>query len=491
LVANGRVQHRKPARVPEWLVAPVRVGSDAAIAALGFTLAYWLRYGLELGGAIASYSHQPLSYFYGKILLFVIALVLVFQVKGLYRMPRWSSLLDESWMVASGTVIAMSIVILYAFFQRFAPSRLVFIIAIPTIIALLILKRIIVRVVRERLWSRGIGVDRVVVVGSGKAGQRLLQWLLSQPQLGYEVVGFVDDSPEPPQLTIATPNGVVRPLYLGRSAELPGIVDERQVDEVIIALPPTEHERMLSIVDECRSRDVEFKLVPDLFEMALDKVNIHEVAGMPLIGLKPVKLSGWNFAVKRMMDVAIALFVLIAFSWIFLLTSLAIKLDSNGPIFFRQERVGRNGRRFICYKFRTMIQDAEAQKAKLQEMYQREDLLFKLKDDPRCTRVGRFLRRASLDELPQFFNVFVGDMSVVGPRPGVPVEVAAYEEWHFDRLMVLPGLTGLWQVSGRSNLTFDEMVRLDLYYAEHWSPWLDIKTMLRTVPAILTARGAY
>jgi len=472
-------------------VVPSRVVTDAALAALGFTVAYWMRYSLEIGGEIPWYSHQPLSYFYGKIFILVVALALIFQLKGLYRMPRWSSLLDESWMIASGTVIAMSLVILYAFFQRFAPSRLVFMLAIPTIIALLILKRIVVRIIRERLWARGIGVDRVVVVGAGRAGQRLLQWLLSQPQLGYEVVGFVDDSPAPPDLAIATPNGVMRPLYLGRAAELPGIVERRAIDEVIIALPPNEHERMLAIVDECRTHDVEFKLVPDLFEMALDKVNIHEVAGMPLIGLKPVGLSSWNFAVKRAMDVAIAGFVLLIFSWLFIILSLAIKLDSSGPVFFRQERVGRNGRRFTCYKFRTMIQDAEAQKAILQEMYQRQDLLFKLKDDPRRTRVGRFLRRASLDELPQFFNVLLGEMSVVGPRPGVPVEVAAYEDWHYDRLLVLPGLTGLWQVSGRSNLSFDEMVRLDLYYAEHWSPWLDIKTILRTVPAILTARGAY
>ena len=153
--------------------------------------------------------------------------------------------------------------------------------------------------------------------------------------------------------------------------------------------------------------------------------------------------------------------------------------------------MGKNWKRFTLFKFRTMYQDAELRKAELQAAYNVGDLLFKLKDDPRRTRIGRFLRRTSLDELPQFFNILVGEMSVVGPRPQVPAEVENYEEWHCRRLDVTPGLTGLWQVNGRSDLTFDEMVRLDVYYAEHWSPWLDIKLILRTIPAVLLARGAY
>jgi exopolysaccharide biosynthesis polyprenyl glycosylphosphotransferase len=283
----------------------------------------------------------------------------------------------------------------------------------------------------------------------------------------------------------------VRPLHLGGTDKLGEVVAARGIDEVIIALPPRDHDRIVEMIDLCRQYDVEFKVVPDLYTMALDNVNIHEVAGMPLIGLKPPQISGWNFFVKRTMDVALSAFVLGAFSWLFMLIAVAIKIDSRGPVLFKQERVGRGGRRFTCYKFRTMVNDAEAQRAGLEASNRQGSLLFKLKDDPRRTRVGRILRRSSLDEVPQFINVLTGSMSVVGPRPAIPPEVAEYEDWHFDRLLVLPGLTGLWQVNGRSNLSFDEMVRLDLYYAENWSPWLDIKTMLRTVPAIVTARGAY
>lgn len=491
MATNGRVQHRGIDGVPRWLVVGIRMITDVLIVVIGFSIAYWLRYSVELGGPVRPEAQQPLSYFRNIVILFAILTIIVLQLRGLYRMPRWATLLDEALVLSGGVIISTAMVVLYAFFLQFSPSRAMFIIAPVVIIAMLITKRVIVRFVRERFWLKGIGVDRVIVVGAGQAGQRLMQWLLGQPQLGYQVIGFVDDGPTEVDLAIATQRRVIRPLHLGRSTDVGAIVVRERIDEVIIALPPTQHEQMVWIMEQCRECDVEFKLVPDLFELAMDQVHIHEVAGLPLIGLKNAKIAGWNYFVKRAMDITISTVVLISLSWLFLLFALLIKLDSDGPVFFRQERVGRNGRRFMCFKFRTMVQDAEVKKAELQNMYGDHPFFFKDKNDPRRTRVGKFLRRSSLDELPQFFNVFLGEMSFVGPRPGVPAEVSRYDEWHKDRLLVTPGLTGLWQVSGRSNLTFDEMVRLDLYYAEHWSPWLDIKIMLRTLPAVLTGRGAY
>jgi exopolysaccharide biosynthesis polyprenyl glycosylphosphotransferase len=191
------------------------------------------------------------------------------------------------------------------------------------------------------------------------------------------------------------------------------------------------------------------------------------------------------------MDILIASMVLVLAAPLMLLIALAIKLDSPGPVLFRQTRIGKGGKPFTLYKFRSMYDGAERLQESLQRATGRGPLLFKLRQDPRVTRVGRFLRRTSLDELPQFFNVLKGEMSVVGPRPPVPEEVAEYQDWHLQRLLVTPGLTGLWQVNGRSDLTFDEMVRLDLYYVENWSPWLDLKVILRTVPVVLTGRGAY
>jgi exopolysaccharide biosynthesis polyprenyl glycosylphosphotransferase len=208
--------------------------------------------------------------------------------------------------------------------------------------------------------------------------------------------------------------------------------------------------------------------------------------------MKEPAITGWNYMLKRVLDIVVALIVLTIFSLPMAIIALLIKRDSEGPVIFRQERVGRDGKSFTITKFRCMVNDAEAQRAALMEQSQGIDLrLFKMENDPRVTSTGRWLRRWSLDELPQFWQVLTGEMSVVGPRPQLVEEVERYEEWHRQRLHATPGLTGLWQINGRSDLSFDEMVRLDLFYAEHWSLWLDIKVMLRTVPAVVRGSGAY
>lgn len=491
MAANARARRRVATGVPVWAVTVARMASDAAIVFIGFYLAYWLRYSMHLGGVVPDHRQQPFSFFQGKVVLLMLLTVLLFQIRGQYRLPRWKTTLDEASGIANGATTAMALVILYSFLQQFYPSRLIFVFAWALIIALLIVKRVIVRQARERLWLLGIGVDRVAIVGSGRAGQRVMQFLLSQPRLGYQVVGYIDDDPPAQELALATQRRLERPRHLGATAHIRDIVRRERVGEVIIALPPTAHKQMMDIMSQCRAEDIEFMLVPDLFELAMDRVAIHEVAGMPLISLNPARISGWNLLVKRSIDIAISLTVLISLWWLMALIALAIRLDSDGPILFKQVRVGRNGRRFVCYKFRTMVRDAELLESTLNETTLIDSRLIKHREDPRRTRVGKILRRASLDELPNFVNILLGQMSVVGPRPPVPREVADYDDWHQDRLLVTPGLTGLWQVNGRSNLSFDEMVRLDLYYAEHWSPWLDVKIILRTIPAILTARGAY
>lgn len=481
--AGSRRQHR-------WLGQPLAIASDALLVLLAFLLAYWLRYRLELGGEVRTGSKQPFDFFTDKVVVLVVLSIIIFQVRGLYRLPRWASFLDEASIVASGATTAMALVILYSFLQRFYPSRLIFIFAWVLMIALLIIKRLGMQWLRGMIWKRGIGVDRVLVVGMGQAGQRIMQYIFNQPQLGYRVVGVVDPAPAAADWGIATEWRVERPAYLGDLGAVEAIVRDEQIDEVMIALPPTAHDEVLQVMQQCREQEVGFTLVPDLFELSLDHVRINEVAGLPLIEIKEASIRGWNYAIKRAMDIGISLAVLLVSSPLMLLIALTIKLDSDGPILFRQARVGKNGRIFEMLKFRTMCRDAEQMKESLQDA-DHQDPLWKLKNDPRRTRIGRMLRRTSLDELPQFFNVLRGEMSIVGPRPQVPSEVARYEEWHYQRLTVTPGLTGLWQVNGRSDLDFNEMVKLDLYYAEHWSPWLDIKLMLRTIPAVIMARGAY
>ena len=233
------------------------------------------------------------------------------------------------------------------------------------------------------------------------------------------------------------------------------------------------------------------RVVPDLFQLSLGGVDVEAINGIPLISVKGSALTGFNKTVKRAVDVLIAGMALVLISPLWALIALAIKLDSPGPILFRQERLGLHGKPFTVFKFRSMHLDAEEQLEKLRARNEAAGPLFKIKDDPRRTRVGRFIRRTSLDELPQFINVLRGEMSMVGPRPGLASEVAQYQDWHKKRLAVVPGITGLWQVSGRSELTFDEMVMLDIYYAENWSLGMDLRIMLRTIPQLLFGDGAY
>jgi exopolysaccharide biosynthesis polyprenyl glycosylphosphotransferase len=493
LLSSARpYSERSTAGIERWVMPVARAAIDALVVFAAFGLAYWLRYELELGGEVLPGFSQPFSFFLDTIILqLLVVTVIVFQLRGIYRLPRWTSFLDEALIIASSATTAMAIIILWAYLQRFFPSRLIFIYAWILMILLLIGKRLIVRLVRQGFWARGIGVDRVLIVGAGRAGQRIMQHIYGNPQLGYRVVGFLGKPPDDANWGIATERRVERPPYLGDPGAIDEAIRQHEVDEVIIALPPAEHRNIFRMIQQCRQMDVSFTFLPDLFEMALDKVTIHEVAGLPLIELRESRIRGWNYVVKRAMDLFISISVLVVFSPVLALISLAIKVDSSGPVFIRQTRVGRDGDEFICYKFRSMVQDAERLKHELMKKAGNSGPLFKMKDDPRITRVGWLLRKTSIDEVPQFINVVLGEMSVVGPRPQIPAEVELYDDWHFQRLQVTPGLTGLWQVSGRSDLSFDEMVKLDLYYAENWSPWLDIKLMLRTIPAVLFGRGAY
>jgi exopolysaccharide biosynthesis polyprenyl glycosylphosphotransferase len=225
--------------------------------------------------------------------------------------------------------------------------------------------------------------------------------------------------------------------------------------------------------------------------MTLSHLDVEDLGGIPMIGVRDISIGRTETFIKRAMDMTISLGGLILLLPFFALMALLIKLDSDGPVFFAQIRVGKDEKLFACYKFRSMRQGAEAEQEELRMLNEADGPIFKIREDPRITRMGRILRRTSLDELPQLFNVLMGHMSVVGPRPAPPVEVQRYQPWHKRRLEVAPGMTGLWQVSGRSELSFDEMVLLDLYYIEHWSPVLDVQIMLRTLPKMITGEGAY
>jgi exopolysaccharide biosynthesis polyprenyl glycosylphosphotransferase len=339
--------------------------------------------------------------------------------------------------------------------------------------------------IRPRLRKHGIGVDRVLIIGAGELGRALMRNVIAKPDLAYEIVGFVDDHYERGRTDIG------RFKALGSTADLPVLLQNCMVDEVIVTLPWTAREKIIRIMELCQQMQVSAKVVPDLFQLSLSRLLIDDVAGIPLIGVRETHIGTWNSVVKRIIDIIGSLIMIVLTSPIMLLAACIIRLDSPGPVIFKQQRIGRAGRIFVVYKFRTMRDGAEHEQANLSSLNEVDGPLFKIRNDPRHTRIGRWIRRMSIDELPQLFNVLKGEMSLVGPRPPMVSEVAHYQDWHKQRLQVSPGLTGLWQVSGRSQVPFDEQCMLDIYYIENWTPWLDMWIMLKTVPTVLLARGAY
>ncbi len=469
-----------------WLLIGGLVVSDVILINIAFVIAYWIRYDLQWLRVVDPAFLVPFSVFIPFALILTSLLILIYRQEGLYRLRRGTSWFDEVYAIVNGTTTGIVIMVVLVFISR--PtfySRLIFFYAGALIIVLLSLSRLIKNIVVQRMRQRGIGVARAIIVGAGEMGRTVMRTMVAHPELGYEIVGFVDDDPAKGTKDIGRFKG------LGSLDNLAPLVQNEAIDEVIITLPWQYHRKIMAIMAQCERENVRARIVPDLFQMTLSRMSITEMAGIPLIGVKQVTISGVNRFVKRAIDFTFSLSFLILAAPLMGLIALAIKLDSPGPVLFRQERVGKGGRHFTLYKFRSMTVDAEAQRELLRDLNEADGPLFKIKDDPRRTRVGRWLRRFSLDELPQLYNVLRGDMSLIGPRPPLPEEVAQYQPWHMRRLEVAPGITGLWQVSGRSEIPFDEMVLLDIYYAEQWTPALDIRIFLRTIPKVIFGDGAY
>ncbi len=459
---------------------------DIVLINLAFALAYWARYDLQLFREVEAAYDQPYSVYLPISLVLTALLLGVYKLGGVYNLRRGASWFDEVYKLFTGTATGIILMVFFTFFYRpFFYSRLIYLYAAVLILVFLAVARLGQRLLRDRLRRRGLGVDRVLIVGAGETGRTVMRNIVAQPALGYHVVGFVDDDPEKGSTDIG------RFKALGVIANLPRLVQELAIDEVIITLPWMYHRKIVSVVAQCEREQIEARIVPDLFQMTLSQVDIDDLGGIPMIGVREISIQGVSLLLKRSMDVALAVLLVILLSPLLLIIALAIKVDSAGPILFRQIRVGKGDRLFTCFKFRSMHVDAEQQKATLQALNEADGPLFKIREDPRRTAVGRIIRRMSLDELPQLYNVLRGDMSLVGPRPPLPEEVQRYQPWHKKRLEVAPGITGLWQVSGRSQLTFDEMVLLDLYYIENWSPALDLEILIRTIPMAFSGLGAY
>jgi exopolysaccharide biosynthesis polyprenyl glycosylphosphotransferase len=334
-------------------------------------------------------------------------------------------------------------------------------------------------VVRTWLLPNVMAPRRTLIVGAGATGRLLQRKLASHPEYGLELVGFVDDE-----------SGTD---VLGGTDELTAIVDRLNIDWVVLACSEAPHERTLELVRQVRRPDVHLSIVPNFYELFASNAAIEDIEGVPVVSLPSMQFSRTVRVLKRTFDLVAAGMGLLVLTPVLLGAAIAIKLDSRGPVFFRQARHGRNGRTFRIVKFRTMVQDAEARRFELAHLNEMEGAgpLFKIHEDPRITRVGAFLRKWSIDELPQLWNVVRGEMSLVGPRPFVIHESEQITGWASRRLETTPGITGLWQVLGRNDIPFEEMVKLDYVYVTNWSLWWDVKILVQTLPVVLNRRGAY
>ena len=340
----------------------------------------------------------------------------------------------------------------------------------------LLLLRYAIQQYNLRRIARGIATQHVLIVGAGEIGQAFRQYLERHSYLGKMFCGFVDETRRN------------SPYWLGTVRELPRILNEHFIDEIYFT-PEISRDVVMQVAVQAREERLSVKVVPDLYGGLALGASINYIGNVPILELNHQPIPAVGLFVKRVIDLVVAFGVLVLASPVMLLAALAIKLDSPGPIFYTAWRVGRKGRRFLCCKFRTMVDNADAQKDDLRHMNEREGATFKIANDPRITKVGRILRKFSIDELPQLFNVLRGDMSMVGPRPHPVDDFNLYQPEDLRRLDVLPGVTGLWQVSARRDPSFEKNVLLDLEYIQNWNLALDIKIILRTIPEVLRGSG--
>ncbi len=318
-------------------------------------------------------------------------------------------------------------------------------------------------------------------IGVNGKTDELIEYFDKNTKSAWELVGFMDEEKQKGEKV-----GNYR--VLGNFKRLPKIYKRYGVNEIWMT-GEVEDKYQLDIINFCHEKDLVYRFVPGILGVISANVVTETVAGMPLIALKETALDGWGRIIKRILDIALSLFVIIFGWWIFAIIAIAIKLESIGPVFYKSERVGRKGKLFYIYKFRSMVDNAEKMKKDLMEQNEADGPMFKIKDDPRITMVGRFVRKTRIDELPQVLNVLTGEMSWIGPRPPIMEEVKQYEAHHMKRLAIKSGITGPWQVTGKHDLEFDDIVKLDTYYIENWSLLLDAQIFLKTIWLMLTKTG--
>ena len=453
---------------------------DVLILTISLVIAYYLRFGqIEL-----NVIHLPIQYlvFFSTCLMAWLYFSNRFK---LYGSKRAIGFISESLDVGKTSGICFVIATIPAFFIREYPlSRLFLLYFLPIHTGSLILFRFFGRNTLKHIHLRGYNFRQVLIVGRNQRAENISKKIEKTPENGIRIIGCIDH-------TDNENNCNYNFNLIGNIEGLELILKKNVVDEVIITLPMKSfYSEMEQIISICEQIGVEIKIPTDLFNQKLAMSSISKYHDVQMIDFYTSPKMDWRFIIKRIMDVSISFVLLIILSPLFLAVSVLIKLTSKGPAFFVQERVGYNGRKFNCLKFRSMVENAEEIKERLAELNEMDGPAFKIENDPRLTKMGKSLRKTSIDEIPQLINVFIGDMSLVGPRPPLPDEVNKYNLMDRRRLSMRPGITCSWQVEGRNLISFEKWMELDRQYVDNWSLWLDMKILAKTIPAVLRGLGA-
>lgn len=458
-----------------WTLKALLATFDLVVLTLAMFVAAELRLALPGGSEVAIRAE-------GHVALFSLPIWTFLLVRNRLYVARHVTSMREEWRRLGSTVIAGCLGLAATTFLVHDNVPRGWILAVaPLAFALLVGERGLVRLLFARARERGLGVRDVVIIGANDEGRALADSLSARPSLGYRVLGFVDNDR----------GDTAAGKLLGSCEHILQVLDLSGANGVIIATTALESEEINRLARLLVKNGIHVELSSALRDVAHARLSIRPLGPFPVMSIEPVVLGGWRAAAKRTLDVVVAALILALAAPLLLLIAILVKLDSHGPVLFRQTRVGRHGCSFEVLKIRTMVADAELRLSSLLPANEASGPLFKLRNDPRVTRLGRFLRSWSLDEIPQLLNVLKGDMSLVGPRPALPREVSEWSPELHERLQVRPGITGMWQVKGRGGANFDDYLRLDLFYVENWSLLVDLSILVRTIPAVLKRTGAW
>ena len=479
---------RSISRTAQWRLFTLGlIISDTFAIGLGFRVAYFVRFELSLD--VFKVDVDPSFAFYQRLVIALIPLwLIIFALDGLYNREKLLGGTEEYALVFNASTAGMFVVIAAGFLDPgFIFARGWLMLAWGFAFLFTSFGRFLLRRVIYSLRKRGYFLSNAIIIGANSEGLSLAEQLLRWKTSGLQILGFIDKKIAPGKL-------VFRDLpVLGNLDQIDELVEKYAIEELVLASSAiSSRDKMMDIFQRYGTAShINVRMSSGLYEIITTGLTVKEFAYVPLVGINKVRLTGIDQFLKMLLDYTLVIPALIILFPIFLVVGLVIKLDSPGPIIFRRRVMGVNGRQFCAYKFRTMRVDGDEILATYPELKHQLAENHKIKNDPRVTRIGGFLRKSSLDELPQFINILKREMSLVGPRMIAPAEVEKYDQWDINLLTVRPGITGLWQVSGRSDVSYEERVRLDMYYIRNWSIWLDLQILLQTVPVVIRGNGAY